>query len=77
MDPALRQVIQAALNIERPRQEVTQDPAFSQAINDLAQATNSIRQEIIWRALRMYFLAYLHAHETGTAAKQDLATRRG
>ena len=78
MTADLRRTIQAALNCERPRQDVTQDPAFHAAIDALAAATGSNnRQEIIWRALRMYLLAFLHTHEPRLASKEDLATRRG
>ena len=75
-DDGVRRIVQAALDCDRPPQQVTQDPAFHNAIDGLAQATASNRQEIIWRALRTYLLACLHTHETGLASREDLATRR-
>ena len=72
----LRRTIQTALDCERAPQQVTQDPPFYAAIDALAQATGSNRQEVLWRALRMYLFAFLHTHESGLASREDLATRR-
>ena len=76
MTSELRRKIQTALDCDRPPQQVTQDPPFYDAIDALAEATESNRQEVLWRALRMYLLAFLHTHETGLASREDLATRR-
>ena len=66
--------IQEALDCERPPEQVTQHPPIHAAIDALWRETGTNRQEIIWRAIRMYLLAYLHTHHKGLASKSDLTS---
>ena len=72
MTDELARKIQEALDCERPPVEVTRHPPIHAAIEALRRETGTNRQEIIWRAIRMYLLAYLHTHRKGLATKSQL-----
>ena len=67
MDSNLAKTIQEALKSEFPRPDtenhgnVIQHPPIHAAIGAIKSETGLTRQQIVWRALRLYFYAYLNS----------------
>ena len=65
MEKELVQKIQAALDSKRKSGVAAQQPEINIAIDAIARANGANRQEIIYRAIRLYLHAYLHTHLSG------------
>lgn len=55
--------IRMALRCKRPSGSVIQHKEIKTALDAIARETGTNREEIIWRAIRVYLTAYLHTHK--------------
>ena len=72
MNDDLAQKIRAVLRQhKRPKVKnvTSDDPETHAAIDAIKSETGMTRQEILWRAVRLYLYSYLHTH---TKADRDL-----
>lgn len=54
--------IRDALGCRRAPGSVAQQPKIAAALDAIARETGTNREEIIYRAIRVYLNAYLHTH---------------
>ena len=58
----LSRKIRTALKCKRPPYSVIQQPDIQRALDAIAHEISANREEVIWRAIRVYLNAYLHTH---------------
>ena len=64
--------IRIALKCKRPRGSVIQHREISAALDAIGRETGTNREEIIWRAIRLYLTSYVHTHKAGWLEPAEL-----